>query len=261
MTLMGDMTGDITGSPRGGMALTGRRTIGLGVGLGALAAALAVGGWMLTRPRPAAVRGMAVDPPYPAPEFTLTDHRGEPFSLSSLRGRAVLLFFGYTFCPDVCPATMAQFGAVREALGKRAQDVAMLFVTVDPERDTPGRLKEYVSHFGPGITGVTGDPDAVGQVLKAYGVYARKVPVANSATGYLMDHSAMVYLIDPHGRMRVLFPYGTATDAIVQDVRTVLAERGDSDLRHGRSGAGGGGASPGAVNGAGVAEQPPVRRH
>lgn len=194
------------------------------VALGVVAAGIAWGRG-LWQPQAPSFRGMAMEPPQPAPELRLTDHLGRPFSLASHRGQAVLLYFGYTFCPDACPATMVLFGQVREQLAEQAERVQMVFVTVDPERDTTERLRAYLSHFDPTILGLTGEPDAVAEVLKAYGIFAQKVPVESSATGYLMDHTALVYLVDPEGRLRVMFPFGMGAADMAHDVKQVLAAR------------------------------------
>lgn len=184
----------------------------------------AAAGWAVSRWREPQWRGIAVSPPYPAADFVLTDQHGRPFQLSAQRGRAVLLFFGYTFCPDVCPATMLQYRQVREALGRDAGRVALVFVSVDPERDGPQRLADYLARFDPAIVGLTGSPQAIEEVAGRYGVFYEKVPVANSATGYLVNHTALTYLVGPDGLVRVTFPYGVATDDIVHDVRQVLQQ-------------------------------------
>ncbi|WP_324669114.1 SCO family protein [Geochorda subterranea] len=173
-------------------------------------------------------RGLAISPPYPAPDFVLTDQHGQPFQLAALRGRPVLVFFGYTFCPDVCPGTMVQYRAVRQALGADADRVGLLFVTVDPERDTPERLAEYVGHFDAAIVGLTGSPATVEHVMHRWGVFAEKVPVPGSATGYLINHTAALYLVGPDGMVRVMHPYGTPTADIVHDVRGLLRQSAGS---------------------------------
>ncbi len=202
-----------------------RRKLVFGLFASALVVAGVAWGRGLWQSRAPSFRGMAMEPPQPAPELSLIDHLGRPFSLASHRGRAVLLYFGYTFCPDACPATMVLFGQVREQLAEQADRVQMVFVTVDPERDTTEQLRAYLSRFDPAIVGLTGEPGAVAEVLKAYGIFAQKVPVESSATGYLMDHTALVYLIDPEGRLRVMFPFGMGATDMAHDVKQVLAER------------------------------------
>ena len=168
---------------------------------------------------------MAVSPPHPAPDFVLTDQFGRPFRLADQRGKPVLMFFGYTSCPDVCPATMLQFKAVRESLGRDGDRVSFIFVTVDPERDTPERLRDYVERFDPAIVGLTGSPPDVEAVLSRYGVVAEKVPLGDSKASYLVNHTALTYLIGPDGLVRVMFPHGTPTADIVHDVRLLLRGR------------------------------------
>lgn len=191
----------------------------------AAAAAAAAAVWGLARPEAPALRGTAVSPPYPAADFVLTDQQGRPFQLAAQRGKPVLVFFGYTFCPDVCPGTMLQYRALRQALGADADRVALLFVTVDPERDSPERLRTYLDNFDPAIVGLTGTPETVASVTRQWGVYAEKVPVPGSATGYLVNHSAILYLVDRAGMVRALYPYGTPTADILHDVRVLLARR------------------------------------
>ncbi|MEW6045240.1 MAG: SCO family protein [Bacillota bacterium] len=195
-----------------------------GIAAWVLLGAAAAVAFALTRPATPELRGMAVTPPYPVADFTLTDQWGRPFQLASLRGKAVLMFFGYTFCPDVCPATMLQYKGIRQALGRDTERVALLFISVDPERDTPGRLREYLGYFDAAILGLTGTPQAVSQVTAQYGVVAEKVPVPGSGAGYLMNHTALIYLIGPSGQMRAMFPHGSKVEDIVHDVRLVLRE-------------------------------------
>ncbi len=130
--------------------------------------------------------------------FTLTDHNGQPISDRDLKGRPFLVFFGFTHCPDVCPTTLFEVSEVMRALGSDGKDMRALFVTVDPERDTPAKLKDYLSSFDSRVIGVTGDEASIKAMEKAYRVYSRKVPL--EAGGYNMDHTAIVYLMDKDGR-------------------------------------------------------------
>lgn len=188
----------------------------------ALAAGAAGAGWALTRGQEQSFRGIEVTRPYAAPDFTLTDQDGRPLRLSSLRGKAVLMFFGYTSCPDVCPTTLLRFERARKALGADAERVAFVMISVDPERDTPQRLKAHLEQYDPAIVGLTGTPGAVREVMERYQVVAEKTPVAGSAVGYVVNHSAAVYLVDPAGRVRVMFPFGASAEDYVHDVRLVL---------------------------------------
>jgi protein SCO1 len=130
--------------------------------------------------------------------FRLEDQSSKPVSEQDMKGRPYLVFFGYTHCPDVCPATLFEISEVMKALGHDADRVGALFITVDPERDTPAVLKDYLSNFDPHLRGLTGDPAAVAAALKAYRVYAKKVPTEGG--DYTMDHTAVVYLMDKSGR-------------------------------------------------------------
>jgi protein SCO1/2 len=130
--------------------------------------------------------------------FALVDQDGKPITDADMRGKPFLIFFGYTHCPDVCPTTLFELSEVMNVLGKDANGLRALFVTVDPERDTPAVMKDYLSSFDPHVRGATGNPQQVAQVEKAYRVYAKKVPTTDG--DYSMDHSAIVYLMDKQGR-------------------------------------------------------------
>ncbi len=129
--------------------------------------------------------------------FKLIDQSGKPITDQDLKGRPFLVFFGYTHCPDICPTTLFDVSEVMHALGKDADRTAALFITVDPERDTPAVMKDYLSSFDPHLRGATGDPAAIGAAEKAYRVYAKKVPGEHG--DYSMDHTALVYLMDKQG--------------------------------------------------------------
>lgn len=185
--------------------------------------ALVVGGvWYANRPEPYAFHGGALSPPAAAPAIALTDQDGQPFSLEELKGKATLLYFGYTTCPDLCPTTLSDFMVVKEELGPLAGRTAYAMVTIDPERDSEARLKEYLAFFDPEFIGLTGPQAEITAVEQAYGVTTRRVEYPDSATGYLMDHSALIYLIDPEGNLRVTYPYGTDPTGIAADVRHLL---------------------------------------
>ncbi len=153
-------------------------------------------------------------------DFKLTDHNGQPHTLSDFRGKVVVLFFGYMHCPDVCPTTMADLAQVMGKLGADADKVQVLFVTVDPERDTPQLLAQYVPAFHPSFLGLYGDAQRTAEVARAFNVMYQKQP---TATGYNVDHSAGTFLIDPAGRVRLLSPYGQRADWLEQDIRLLLA--------------------------------------
>jgi protein SCO1/2 len=188
-------------------------------------AAMAMAVVCLLGARPAATsqfRGGLLDPPRPAADFTLTTQEGRPFTLSHQQGKVVALWFGYTFCPDVCPTTLAELTRAREQLGKDAERLRIVFVTVDPERDTPERLREYVKAFGGNFIAATGTPERLAQARKAYGVVAEKRVVAGTSAAYLIDHSAFVYVVDPAGRLRLMFPFGMSVEDMVHDFKLLL---------------------------------------
>jgi protein SCO1 len=168
--------------------------------------------------------GAVIDPPASAADFTLTDQNGSPFRLSDQKGKAVLIFFGYTQCPDVCPITLSEFKKIKAMLGDQADRVRFVFITVDPERDTVAQINTFLQNFDPAFVGLTGDQAALESVWKAYGVYQEK-QAAGSAAGYLVDHSTRTYLIDPQGHWRINYPYGMETEKIVQDLQHLLKEQ------------------------------------
>jgi protein SCO1/2 len=181
-------------------------------------------GMLLAACQPYQFQGTEYPDAIPAADFVLTDTSGQPFRLNEQRGKVVLLFFGYTYCPDVCPTTLAEVKRVMEGLGDERLDVRFLFITVDPERDTPEQLGQHLANFHPDMIGLTGTPETLRQVFTDYGIYAAKVPLAESTTAYTMDHTARLFLIDPQGRMRLSYAYGTPAEDILQDVTHLLNE-------------------------------------
>ncbi len=159
-----------------------------------------------------------------APDFALPAAQGGVFRLSEQRGKVVLLFFGYTHCPDVCPTTLAEARQVLEGLGEDARNVRFVFITVDPERDTLEALKAYTAHFHPDILALSGDMDHLRAVYEAYHVYIERVPAQGAATDYTVTHTARVFLVDPQGRLRLSYAFGTPWQDMVDDVRHVLKE-------------------------------------
>ena len=158
-----------------------------------------------------------------AQDFALLDHNGQPRRLADFRGKAVAIFFGYTHCPDVCPTTLSDFAAALKALGKDADRVQVLFVTVDPERDTPAVLKTYVPAFDPSFLGLAGDAEATRKIAAEFKVVYQKAAGA-TPEDYLVDHSTGTFVFDPQGRIRLLMPYGSAPDAIAADLKALLAQ-------------------------------------
>ena len=162
-------------------------------------------------------------PPRPAPDFTLRGSDGGELKLSRYRGKVVVLAFGFTFCPEICPTTLATLAEARKKLGTSAEEVQVIFVTVDPERDDVGRMRKYLASFDPTFVGVTGTDEQLAVVRLGYGVLAeKKQPFFG---GYWIAHSSFTYLIDRDGGLRALMPYGRAPDDYVHDVRLLLNER------------------------------------
>ena len=153
-------------------------------------------------------------------ELNLTDHDGKPRTLADFRGKVVTVFFGFTHCPDVCPVTLAEMAQVVRELGPDGSRVQVLFVTVDPERDTQQVLKQYVPSFNPAFLGLYGDAEATARVAKEFKIYYRKQPAKDGH--YSVDHSAGTYILDPQGRLRLFAQYGAGAPAILHDIRILL---------------------------------------
>src|SRR5499426_4604130 len=152
--------------------------------------------------------------------FKLTDQNGQTVTDQDLKGRPFLVFFGFTHCPDVCPTTLFEVSEILRALGPDADRTRALFITVDPERDTPAVIKDYLSSFDPHLRGATGDRAAVDAVEKAYRVYAKKVPTESD--DYTMDHTALVYLMDKQGRFVAPFSLKRRPEDAAADLRRYL---------------------------------------
>lgn len=159
-----------------------------------------------------------------AKSFQLTDHTGKDRTLADFGGKAVVIFFGFTHCPDVCPTTLAGMRAAMEKLGDDAKRVQVLFVTIDPERDTRELLAQYVPSFDPSFIGLYGDADATARVAKEFKVFYQKVP-GTTPGSYTMDHSAGSYVFDPQGRLRLYVRHGANPDDIAADLKLLLAGR------------------------------------
>jgi protein SCO1/2 len=185
-----------------------------------LAAAMLVGG--CDRPaRTAEIEAIdAGDKDYPR-DFTLTDHNGKPRHLSEFRGKVVALFFGFTRCPDVCPTTLSEFAQVDRMLGADAQRVQVLFVTVDPERDTRQLLSQYVPSFDSRFLGLSGSSAQTRKAADAFEVTYQKIAGPTPAD-YTMDHTAYVFLLDPSGRLRLKVPYGQRAEALLKLIRELM---------------------------------------
>jgi protein SCO1/2 len=161
-------------------------------------------------------------------DFTLTDQHGLKRSTADFRGKYQLIYFGYSFCPDICPLGLQNMSGALKALGRDLDDVVPIFVTIDPERDTVENLKVYASNFHPKFIMLTGAPEEVAPVLKDYKVYAVKAKPDGTMADYLMDHSTLIYLMDRNGHFLKSFPHTMAPEDLAKAVTAILA----SEKRH-----------------------------
>ncbi len=200
-----------------------QRTV-LWLGLGLLLGFIVALG--VTMSRPYTLRGSEIQQAYTAPDFNLTDGNGDSFRLSDQQGRLVLIFFGYTSCPDVCPTTLSEMKQIKARLGNDADKVEVVFITVDPERDLPEKVGQYVSAFDPSFVGLSGTEQQLDPVWQAYGVYHQANKKSPEDTQYAVEHSSRLYLVDTAGNLRLTYSFGTAVDDILQDVRYLLKQKG-----------------------------------
>ena len=172
--------------------------------------------------KPASFRGTAyADPLVLAPDFTLKDANGHDFQLQSYHDKIVLLFFGYTYCPDVCPTTLAELKLVTEKLGKNAANVQVVFVSIDPGRDTSETMQKYTERFSPSFIGLSGSEQELAPIWDNYGVF-REVVERTSETNYIINHTARVILIDQNGNMRLSYGFQTPPEDIAHDIEILL---------------------------------------
>lgn len=190
-----------------------RRTLLLGGGAAALG--LTAGGLLYLRDRPATPLLKIGGP------FALKDVDGRTVTDQDLLGKPTLIYFGFTYCPEICPTTLTDIGEWLRRLGPAANELNIVFISVDPERDTAAQLKLYLSNFDPRIRGLTGSPQAIAATAKAYRVYYRKVPITGGE--YTVDHSTAVYLFDRRGRFVAPIGYGTEPERAVEQLRRLLA--------------------------------------
>ena len=153
-------------------------------------------------------------------DVRLTDHNGTPRTLAEFKGKVAVVFFGFTHCPDVCPVTLSELATVAKELGKDAERMQVLFVTVDPERDTPAVLSKYVPAFNPAFLGLYGDADATARTAKEFKVFFQKQPATGG--GYSVDHLAGTYIYDAAGRLRLFASYGQGASKMLHDIRLLL---------------------------------------
>jgi protein SCO1/2 len=172
----------------------------------------------------AGFRAGVFDPPRAAPDFELPGSTGAPVRLSQYRGKVVALAFGFTYCPRICPVTLANLSRAFETLGTAAGGAQVVFVSVDPERDTPERMREFLDFFNPTFVGATGTPGQLEAVRREFGISAEKAVSQNAKLGYEVHHSSFVYLIDRQGRLRLLMPFGKTADDLAHDIGLLLKE-------------------------------------
>ncbi len=156
-----------------------------------------------------------------ARDFSMPDTEGQVRTLKDFQGQAVVVFFGFTQCPDVCPTTLTEIAQAKQLLGERGAKVRGVFVTVDPERDTPQVLKAYLANFGPDFVGLRGSPEQLAAMAKDFKIYYKKVE-GKTPGSYTMDHTAASYVFDPQGRLRLYTRYGTGAQALADDLKLLL---------------------------------------
>lgn len=198
----------------------------LGVGVALVVTAL-VGTFFFRQPYK--YQGSLINPPAPAPEIELVDQYGDPFKLSERvaedgRRKAAMIFFGYVHCPDVCPVTLSEYRQVKASLGDKAEKVEFIFVTVDPERDTQETLGKHLANFDPQFIGLTGSRTALEQVWGSYGVFVYPHE-PTEAGGYLVDHTARVYVVDRNGELRLTYLFGSGAEMMAEDMWNLVDER------------------------------------
>jgi len=189
--------------------------------VGGLILALAAVVILLITLKPHTFGGTLIQSPGPAYDFALPGPEGKLVHLSDYRGKVVILFFGYSFCPDVCPVTLGVLRRTADLLGKRAEDLAVVMVTVDPERDTVERINRHVQQFNPAFVGLSADMTTTLDVSSRFGVFFQKRE-GSSPELYTVDHTATTLLIDQKGYLRVVYPYGTPAEPITADIEYIL---------------------------------------
>lgn len=182
--------------------------------------------------RPYSFHGTVISPPLPVKDFALQTANQKEFRLSDQQGKILLLFFGYTSCPDVCPITLATFKQVYDSLGEDAQKVRFVMITADPERDTPDKVAAYAARFNPEFIGLSGSIPELEAVWKDLGVFVEKQD-SSSAAGYLVSHTASVYVLDQSGSLLMTFPYGTSANDMVDDIKQILKNPARTELDRG----------------------------
>jgi len=169
-------------------------------------------------------KGALVEPPQPLPDFELMSAAGQPFRLSDAEGDISLIYFGYTSCPDVCPLTLWEVKTALSQLEIGRERIHVIFISADPERDTPQVMANYTAAFGPQFIGLTDEFDKTEAVMKPLGAFAEKEEVADSALGYLVNHSATLYLVGPQRRLLLQYPFGFEADDLRSDLTYLLQQ-------------------------------------
>jgi protein SCO1 len=174
--------------------------------------------------KPASFRGTTYAEPYPpAPEFSLTDANENVINLNDLRGKVVLLFFGYTYCPDICPTTLAQLKLTMQDLGKKSEHVQVIFISVDPKRDTSESMQSYVERFDPAFIGLGGTEEELSPIWNEYGIF-REVEEGTSENNYIVNHTGRIILIDQDGNLRLSYGLQVEPEDISQDIQILLRQ-------------------------------------
>lgn len=169
-------------------------------------------------------KGTVLEPPASLPDFELTDTSGKSFHFYETKGDVALVYFGYTYCPDVCPLTLADVKQALTGLKTGRERVHVIFISVDPQRDTPQVLKRYLAAFDPSFVGLTGDFEKIKEIMKPYGAFAEKESATGSADGYLVSHSARLFVVDPQGQLLLTYSYGFAVDDLRSDLEHLLQQ-------------------------------------
>jgi len=199
-----------------------RRLVLVIVGSFLLGSLIGVGALMLDQNSPSKNRVITSGQALIGGPFELVGKDGKTVTDKDFRGRYMLVFFGFTHCPDICPAELQVMSAALDKVGGEAGQVVPVFITVDPERDTPEVVTAYVENFGPEFVGLTGSPDAVAEAAKAYRVTYQKFQEEGAGENYSVDHSALVYLMGPDGKFVTHFPYGTSPEKMAETLRRYL---------------------------------------
>jgi protein SCO1/2 len=169
------------------------------------------------------LKGTVYEEPRPTPQFSLQNAAGETVTLEDYRGKVVPIYFGYTFCPDVCPLTMANLARVQSELDDDGEQMQVLMITVDPQRDSATVVQEYVQSFHPTFTGLSGTEEQIAAAADPFGVFFQAAE-GSAATGYLVDHTARIFVIDKSGDLRVTYAYDAPVEDIAADMRALIAE-------------------------------------